>query len=190
MGMDVVGANPKNQEGEYFRANVWSWHPIWDYCYGLVPEICSKVEHAHSNDGDGLNEDDARIVGEAVLISISNGSAKKFILEREAFMNAIPDTPCIHCYATGLRQWHKNTQTGKLENKWKYNLMQEPVTVDELEPRTARTICENEIEIEEKCNGCDGTGFKRPWATHYGFDLEHLEEFGKFLVASGGFNIW
>ena len=28
MGMDVMGVNPKTKEGEYFRANCWSWRPI------------------------------------------------------------------------------------------------------------------------------------------------------------------
>jgi len=28
MGMDVMGVNPKNESGEYFRANCWSWRPI------------------------------------------------------------------------------------------------------------------------------------------------------------------
>ena len=28
MGMDVMGVNPKNEKGEYFRANCWSWRPI------------------------------------------------------------------------------------------------------------------------------------------------------------------
>jgi hypothetical protein len=28
MGMDVVGVNPKTKEGEYFRANCWSWRPL------------------------------------------------------------------------------------------------------------------------------------------------------------------
>jgi hypothetical protein len=28
MGMDVSGINPKTKEGEYFRANCWSWRPL------------------------------------------------------------------------------------------------------------------------------------------------------------------
>jgi hypothetical protein len=28
MGMDVVGVNPKNSKGEYFRANCWMWRPL------------------------------------------------------------------------------------------------------------------------------------------------------------------
>lgn len=28
MGVDVSGRDPQSKEGEYFRANVWSWRPI------------------------------------------------------------------------------------------------------------------------------------------------------------------
>jgi len=28
MGMDVYGVAPKNDKGEYFRANCWSWRPL------------------------------------------------------------------------------------------------------------------------------------------------------------------
>ena len=32
MGMDVFGLAPAAREGEYFRANVWSWRPIHALC--------------------------------------------------------------------------------------------------------------------------------------------------------------
>ena len=38
MGMDVYGRAPTSESGEYFRANVWSWHPIWNYCEVLAPD--------------------------------------------------------------------------------------------------------------------------------------------------------
>ena len=39
MGMDVCGRNPRSEAGEYFRANVWSWHPI----HALIVELCSDL---------------------------------------------------------------------------------------------------------------------------------------------------
>jgi len=30
MNMDLYGRNPKNEIGMDFRANIWSWRPIWD----------------------------------------------------------------------------------------------------------------------------------------------------------------
>ena len=32
MGMDVMGMNPINNEGETFHANLWSWRPIHYLC--------------------------------------------------------------------------------------------------------------------------------------------------------------
>jgi len=189
MGMDVSGRNPKHPDGEYFRASVWSWHPIWDFCEELVPEICGKVEHAHSNDGDGLGSRDAKIVGEAVLLAIRDGRAEKYVQERNEFLDALPNKPCIHCYGTGMRQWYTN-KSGESRSKWEYNIMQEPSSVEDLLPRTANKMKADETEREEKCNGCSGSGHVRPWVASYGFDLAHLEEWGKFLVNCGGFNIY
>jgi hypothetical protein len=55
MGMDVIGRDPKNEAGDYFRANVWSWRPI----NHLMIDLCSdfldeEVLRAMSfNDGAG-----------------------------------------------------------------------------------------------------------------------------------------
>ena len=55
MGMDVYGRKPSSPDGEYFRANVWSWHPI----RALIIELCSDLldektlEKLAFNDGAG-----------------------------------------------------------------------------------------------------------------------------------------
>ena len=68
MGMDVVGRNPKNKNGEYFRANVWSWRVINHlnmvgvasyYCdtgyNDLIP--VKTFEGMTMNDGKGLRSE-------------------------------------------------------------------------------------------------------------------------------------
>lgn len=42
---------------------------------------------------------------------------------------------------------------------------------------------------ETPCNGCGATGKCRPWATEYPFSEENVQEFAKFCIASGGFEI-
>ena len=32
MGMDIYGSKSRNKDGEYFRANVWTWRPIHFLC--------------------------------------------------------------------------------------------------------------------------------------------------------------
>ena len=60
MGMDVHGQQPDSPAGEYFRANVWSWKPIADYCLRVAPRIVGKIQYLYSNDGDGLNGADSK----------------------------------------------------------------------------------------------------------------------------------
>jgi len=191
MGMDVIGTDPKNKTGEYFRANVWSWHPIWDYCYSLAPQICGKVENAHSNDGDGLGADDAEALGFIVLAVCKNGSAKKYIKDTQAEMNALPDTPCPHCRATGTRQWFiKNGDEQTARPKYQFDIFKNILDRSSLPKYKVNKKNSDETEVEKECNGCGGTGKERPFETHYGFDLDHLKEFGNFLVNCGGFAIY
>ena len=68
MGMDVYGRKPKNETGEYFRANVWSWRPIYWLCFSsiirheeetgyddLIPD--KTFRGMEYNDGYGLRSD-------------------------------------------------------------------------------------------------------------------------------------
>jgi hypothetical protein len=105
MGMDVYGNKPKSTKGEYFRASVWSWHPIWDYCLDLHPSIASKVEYGHSNDGDGLKSLDAKTLGKLVLKDIESGVALDYINERKKALDSLPLIDCVYCDETGHRTW-------------------------------------------------------------------------------------
>lgn len=55
MGMDLVGRMPVNEEGEYFRANVWSWRPIYQLIYDHGSDLFDTkiLEGMSSNDGFG-----------------------------------------------------------------------------------------------------------------------------------------
>lgn len=61
MGMDVYGINPADDDGDYFRANVWSWRPILSMIE-LANEMAGKtlldqetLDSMGHNDGAGLN---------------------------------------------------------------------------------------------------------------------------------------
>lgn len=51
MGMDVIGQSPVSERGEYFRNNVWWWHPLWEYCERLAPDLIPSDNLGHYNDG-------------------------------------------------------------------------------------------------------------------------------------------
>jgi hypothetical protein len=105
MGMDVYGKAPATKAGEYFRANVWSWHPIWDYCCEVEPSLCEKVTHAHSNDGDGLDAADSRLLAASLQHELQIGATAEWLGVRQSHLDAIPDEPCEFCATTGIRHW-------------------------------------------------------------------------------------
>lgn len=194
MGMDVMGKSPINEQGEYFRANIWSWHPIWEYCCELAPEITEPVENAHSNDGDGLDAENSVKLGELILTAISDGSVKEYLSQRETALNALPDVKCYPCRTTGKREWLFHTLTKQHRPKWDYDIMTiAQAEFSDTEPEVEYT--ENardldEVEEQKECNSCGGKGSKRPFITSYNFAEDHLEEFGHFLKSCGGFEIW
>ena len=64
MGMDVCGRKPSSPEGEYFRANVWSWRPIHSLIWELCSDLLDKetLERMAFNDGAGPEDQTTCIV--------------------------------------------------------------------------------------------------------------------------------
>lgn len=80
MGMDVTGKAPTSERGEYFRNNVWWWHPLWDYCCEVAPEIIdSQLARAgHFNDGSGLDADGASRLAAILRVKIAHGEVAEY----------------------------------------------------------------------------------------------------------------
>jgi hypothetical protein len=102
MGMDVTGNNPDNEIGEYFRASVWGWHPLWNYCEYVAPSLTSKVKYGHTNDGDGLSYLDSKHLAHILRGQLKNGGTAEYIVERDKQMDALPDEKCTACEGTGV----------------------------------------------------------------------------------------
>ena len=168
MGMDVSGRRPASEKGEYFRASVWSWHPLWDYCEELEPELCDSVRSPHTNDGDGLKARDAKLLGIAILAAVGDGRAAKYIAAQEKKVAKMPDKKCDLCAGTGRRAVVPKSGAG---------------------PHGCNG-CGGDYGNPPEDMGKAGTGKVRPFETNYSFDLDHLREFGEFCCASGGFRIW
>ena len=43
---------------------------------------------------------------------------------------------------------------------------------------------------KKECKSCDGTGETENFSKSYPFDVDNVKEFAKFLIDSGGFEIW
>jgi hypothetical protein len=78
MGMDVSGKNASAPVGEYFRNNVWNWHPLADYIQAAHPDLAEKCPYWHSNDGGGLDADDAAELGKRLRADLASGRVKAF----------------------------------------------------------------------------------------------------------------
>lgn len=113
--MDVYGKNPKNQTGEYFRANVWYWHPLWGYFEDLHPTIANKVQDAHSNSGDGLNARDALALSKLLKKDIEEGITEDYIKKYQEELEALPLQDCEFCDENGNRHW--NQEDGQVQVK-------------------------------------------------------------------------
>jgi hypothetical protein len=159
--MDVSGKAPSSEVGEYFRANLWWWRPLWDYCRQVSPEIVTETVHRDGsfNDGAGLDAEHAAKLAEALRAEIASGDAASYIEEYEAERKAIPQLECKQCHGSGYRD-------------------------DEV---AANIRAKNP---EFKCNGCQGSGKQDDLASWYPMSLDFVEKFTEFVAASGGFEIW
>lgn len=171
MGMDVYGKNPKSDAGEYFRRNVWGWHPLWEYVENKHPEIANLVEHAHTNDGDGLNATKSKKLAQLLFADLASGAVDEYVSERNKALSELPFHTCDNCEGTGIRTDEVGKNAGMPEK--------------ELEP---------DVQIivgREKgwCNSCQGIGKREDFATWYYLEVEDVKDFAEFLQDCGGFEI-
>ncbi len=166
MGMDIYGKN-----GDYFRRNVWSWHPLADLCEWFAQDIFDKCQRWHSNDGGGLDGDDARALADALDTALRHGRVTAYIAERNAALAALPDQSCSTCAGSGIRTDAIGVDQGMITR----------VVEQDGHPRHGQTGW---------CNGCDGVGHARPTATWYAVTVDDVSEFVEFLRDCDGFEIW
>lgn len=160
MGMDVYGKNPTKEVGEYFRASVWGWHPLWGYVQDRFSYIADEVQYGHSNDGDGLDNAKSKQLAALLRADIADGTAARYIQERMDAIAALPMRECYCCNGTGTRtDWPDG-------------------------------ITDDWIDQCNGCNGCQGTGKLAPIEANYGLDIETIQRFADFLDECGGFEIW
>jgi len=163
---DFREANP----GDYFRANVWGWRPIWNFVCEVCPDILTQddFEKGHYNDNHLIEEDRAK--------DIAKRLREKMDLARERQKKFEAEAP----------------------NKEHFNKMLEDAARFIFEniskPKSELITCPGDMEIHDPEN------YKRWEAlSHYQnikFDemsypinAEYIEEFANFAEHSGGFRI-
>jgi DnaJ-class molecular chaperone len=171
MGMDVYGQSPTSTKGEYFRNNVWWWHPLWTYCENLHGDLADRVEHGHDNSGDGLDASEARELGERLLSDITLGVTAEYEADYNAHLATLPTSECKWCEGTGIRSDSVGVENG--------------MTTKELSESDAIMFG----RTHGWCNACGGSGKQLSFETNYPFSVENVREFAEFLIDCGGFRI-
>lgn len=118
MGMDVIGKEPSAEVGEYFRNNVWWWHPLWDYVLEIAPWVGDCVEYGHSNDGDGLDGEDSVRLARILTEELNAGRTATYEAGYMTDLAALPDEECWLCSGTGVRRDKIGKQLGMVERGW------------------------------------------------------------------------
>ena len=175
MGMDVFGNDPTKPKGEHFRRNVWRWHPLANLVCTIAPGITNGCHHWHSNEGDGLGEDDAKALAKALRRALKSGRVRRLIAKRERYLAGLPNDDCDLCSGTGVRRDAIGIDSGDPEKI--------------IGPDTDATPNHPRFGQKGWCNGCDGHGWKRPFECHYHVDAEDVADFAAFLECCGGFEI-
>lgn len=103
MGMDVYGETPTSEKGEYFRNNIWWWHPLWHYCEQLAPDLIPGNNFGHSNDGWGLNRRKSLKLADRLASALAAGKTEQYALERKQYLESLPLEKCNTCGGTGHR---------------------------------------------------------------------------------------
>ena len=163
MGFDLIGRSPRGNTGTYFRRSVWGWRPIWEYIEDIASDLLSEddLEAGAWNEGRVIPEHKAIALAARLYEELTNGHADRYILDRDLRLKALLDEPCELCQGTGARP----------QDEW-------------WDPTSQwAKVCGG-------CNGCKGTGTRRPAETYYSLERADLEEFAAFCEASGGFEIW
>jgi hypothetical protein len=78
MVMNVYGTKPTGPRGEYFRNNIFKWHPLARYCQLVAPDITSACKLWHTNEGDGLDAAGAAALADALEAEINAGWAAAY----------------------------------------------------------------------------------------------------------------
>lgn len=162
MGMDVFGKRPTSKAGEYFRSNVWHWHPLADYIMTVAPDTASSCKRWHTNEGDGLNAKQSVELAKILRSEVASCRATKYVHRRDSILASMPDEECPICEGT---------------------TKQPPGAGGEY-------VVARELAKISPCGHCESTRKARPWATLYHLEVRDIQEFASFLEDCGGFVIW
>jgi hypothetical protein len=103
MGMTVVGLSPLSEQGKFFYHGVWHWHPLWEYCEHVAPDLIPADNLGYSNDGWGLNERDALALADRLNKALASGETQIYEEGYKILLETLPPESCEFCGGTEHR---------------------------------------------------------------------------------------
>ena len=90
MGMDVMGVDPINEQGEYFRASIWSWHPLVVIMRVSCSDFLSDqfFEEISLNAGLGANAKQSKLIANRLVQYLEHHVEGKSLSVEEAHSTA------------------------------------------------------------------------------------------------------
>jgi DnaJ-class molecular chaperone len=129
MGFDLIGVQPQNKKGEYFRNNCWWWRPLWHFVATFCKDILTEqdIEGGSWNNGHRIDANKALKVAIRLEHLVNLGQVKAAVKEYKKALKALPLEKCEICNGTGQRndkivQGECNACRGKGKRKsWQTN---------------------------------------------------------------------
>jgi|LULG01.1.fsa_nt_gb hypothetical protein len=236
MGFDIYGIKPSNQDkpdspnwddqeqvdayfawqentkGAYFRANIWTWHPIWDFvmehCFNVIEEHIDEmdcedmenlIELCHYNDGFKIPDVVSKKIAQKLYELDKVGALEQKEIEDDYEKSQIPLEKCHCCNGVGTR---KGWEGWESEEKWLETHSSLEVEYEAPSEKDVIRAIESGYSLKPKpvsyswahqmkgCNACHGSGKTEPFELSYRFRAEMVREFAGFCDNSGGFQIW
>ena len=152
--------------GEYFRANVWWWRPIWNFTCNVCENILTNkdMDRGQSNDFHKISKTKAKRIAIKLRKAIENGTAQKY-----------------------EDDYKKRSKIAKELNDEIKSAMK--LVEDEAKRVTKNqnlAPCDYPKEYKDKW---DELYNKKAWDDSYPFEVEFLRDFADFCELSGGFEI-
>jgi hypothetical protein len=99
MGMEIFGHAPTAPEGEYFRRNIWGWHPLASLVTALCPDEAAPCKDWHCNGGHGLDAAEAATLSAKLETLRASGEVAAYCARHTPFWPR--SRPCRAGFAAG-----------------------------------------------------------------------------------------
>ena len=155
----------KDNPGEYFRNNVWFWRPLWVFVCNNCADILNEDDMmgGESNSGYEISEHKAELIGRRLSALLADGTVDE--VDRISAL----DRAKAKAHNDEIKE-----QQNEIRDKVHKEHGKDVAHANYPEPYYTEW---HNLQKQEQ------------WSAHYPFDKENIEDFAKFCLESGGFEI-